>query len=148
MKLILLISLAIFLSISGCNGQTKKQETKETQPQTNIKVKKHYDKNGNIVGYDSVYSSYYSNIKGDTVLNDSILNNFKDAFNQKYLFSKQPFFKDFFFDDSLLYNDFYKKDFFFDRFRNNMSGMDSLFREMDIMKNDFFNKQFKPNVIK
>jgi hypothetical protein len=40
--------------------------------------------------------------------------------------------------------DFYKKDFFYDRFRNNMARMDSLFREMDIMKNDFFREQTIP----
>ncbi len=48
-----------------------------------------------------------------------------------------------FFEDSLLKYDFYKKDFFYNRFRNNMERMDSLFRGMDEMKNDFFNKQLQ-----
>jgi hypothetical protein len=146
MKRILFISLAILLTLISCNGQTKKTEKqpKNDLPQTNIKVKKDYDKNGNIVRYDSSYSSFYSNIKGDSVLRDSIFNNFRQKFNQNYFFSDQPYFKNFFFVDSLLKYDFYKKNFFYDRFKNDMARMDSLFRGMDRMKNDFFDKQFKP----
>jgi hypothetical protein len=64
-------------------------------PQTEIKVNKEYDKNGNLVRFDSSYSYYYSNVAGDTVLQDSILNAFKAHFNQHYFFSNEPFFNDF-----------------------------------------------------
>jgi hypothetical protein len=146
MRTTLLAVLAISIALSSCNGQTMKKENKakETAPQTNIKVNKEYDKNGNLIRFDSAYSSYYSNIKGDSVLKDSIFNNFKNQFNNSYFFSNQPYFKDFFFADSLLKYDFYKKDFFYNRFRQNMERMDSLFRGMDIVKNDFYNKQTKP----
>ena len=145
MKQILIIIVAISLSVASCNGQIKKTErqSKKNLPQTSIKVNKEYDKNGNIVKYDSTYSSYYSNIKGDSSLKDSNFNNFKKQFNQSYFFSNQPFFKNFFFEDSLLKYDFYKKDFFYNRFRNNMERMDSLFKGMDEMKNNYFNKQIK-----
>jgi len=145
MRTTLLAVLAISIALSSCNGQTMKKENKakETAPQTNIKVNKEYDKNGNLIRFDSAYSSYYSNIKGDSVLKDSIFNNFKNQFNNSYFFSNQPYFKDFFFADSLLKYDFYKKDFFYNRFRQNMERMDSLFRGMDIVKNDFYNKQTK-----
>jgi hypothetical protein len=141
----MIIALAVSMTLMSCNGQTKEvnKQNKDISPQTNIKVNKQYDKNGNIIKYDSTYSSYYSNIKGDTSLKDSIFRNFKNRFNQSYFFSNQPFFDNFFFEDTLLKYDFYKKDFFYNRFRNNMEQMDSLFRGMDEMKNDFFNKQLK-----
>jgi len=118
------------------------QET--VKPNQNIVVNKEYDDNGNLIKYDSTYSYFYSSIKQDSILEDSIFNNFMNHFNQSYTFSNQPFFKNFFFEDSLLMFDFYKKDFFYERFRNNMERLDSLFRDMDIMKNDFFRKQTIP----
>ena len=140
------IVLAFLLSLSSCNGQSgkgKKDTSAKNAPKTDIKVNKEYDKNGNLIRYDSTYSSYYSNILNDSVLGDSIFNNFKSKFNQKYLFSQQPYFNDFFFQDSLLKYDFYKNDFFSNRYKNNMQRMDELFLEMDSMKNLFFKKQFQ-----
>jgi hypothetical protein len=150
MKQIFIAVLVVSMTLFSCSGQTKNKENKvkDNLPQTNIKVNKEYDKNGNIVKYDSSYSSYYSNIKGDTVLKDSIFRDFKNQFNQSYFFSSKPYFKNFFFEDSLLKYDFYKKDFFYNRFRQNMERMDSLFRGMDIMKNDFFNNQVNPKTKK
>lgn len=140
------MTLALSITLSNCSGQNGKTEKrKDSLPQTNIKVNKEYDKNGNIIKYDSTYSSYYSNIKADSNLEDSIFKNFKKKFNRSYFFSDQPYFRDFFFADSLLEYDFYKKDFFYKRFRNNMERMDSLFRGMDIMKNDFFSKHIQPD---
>lgn len=135
--------IALSLTFLGCNGQKveNKKQPEANSPQTNINVKKEYDKNGNILSYDSTYSYYYSSIKNDTVKRDSIYELFKNQFNQKYFFSSEPYFHNFFFQDSLLKYDFYKKDFFTNRYRNNMSKMDSLFWNMDIMKNDFFNNQ-------
>jgi hypothetical protein len=146
MKRIMFFLMAISITLSGCDGQTKKADNqlKKDSPQTNIKVNKEYDKNGNLIKYDSTYSSYYSNVKGDTILRDSIFQNFTNHFNKNYSFSDHPYFRNFFFQDSLLMYDFYKKDFFYDRYINNMERMDSLFREMDIMKNDFFRKQVLP----
>jgi len=139
------LAIALSMTIQSCNGQKKETDKKADHylPQTNIKVNKEYDKNGNIIKYDSTYSSYYSNIKGDTVLIDSIFDNFKGHFNEKYFFSTQPYFNDFFFEDSLLGYDFYKKDFFYNRFRNNSQFMDELFHEMDSIKNSFYKQQLK-----
>jgi hypothetical protein len=145
MKSIGLFAIALSVTLYGCNGQAGKTEediTASNIPQTNIKVDKQYDKDGNLLKYDSTYSYYYSNVKSDINLRDSILNNFKNQFNKRYFFSEDPFFNDLFFEDSLLMYDFYKKDFFLNRFRNNMNRMDSLFRDMDSLKNNFFNKQF------
>jgi len=145
MKRIASIAIALSVTLYSCNGQegkTKESKVASNIPQTNIKVDKQYDKNGNLIKYDSTYSYYYSNVQSDINLKDSILNNFKKQFNKRYFFSGDPFFNDLFFEDSLLMYDFYKKDFFLNRFRNNMRRMDSLFWGMDSLKNNFFNKQF------
>jgi|WetSurMetagenome_2_1015567.scaffolds.fasta_scaffold02741_5 hypothetical protein len=143
------VFIAIIMSVIliSCNGQTKSHETiskaDTNAPHTDIKVKREFDKNGNLVKFDSTYSYYYSNVKSNSRLRDSIFNNFKNQFNHKYFFSKDPFFNDFFFSDSLLKYDFYKKDFFLERFRNNMNRLDSLFWGMDSLKNNFYGRQFK-----
>ncbi|MEZ5084626.1 MAG: hypothetical protein R2750_14470 [Bacteroidales bacterium] len=143
-----IIALALSFLITGCNGQTK-QETKNrktdaSNPETNIRVNKEYDENGNLIRYDSSYSYFYSNIENDTTLEDSVFLNFRNYFNNRYRFSNEPFFDNYFFEDSLLHYDFFKHDFFSNRFRRNMEYMDLLFREMDSMKNSFFDRQF-PN---
>ena len=74
MRQLITISLALSITLLSCNGQTKATEKQKADnlPQTNIKVNKEYDKNGKIIKYDSTYSSYYSNIKTDSNLKDSI----------------------------------------------------------------------------
>ncbi len=142
------LALTLALTLPGCNGQSKStdKQAKGNTPQTNIKVNKEYDKNGNLVRFDSTYSSYYSNIKGDSVLRDSIFSNFSNQFSKSYPFSIQPYFRDFFFNDTTLSNNFYKKDFFYNRFKSDMQRMDSLFMEMDMNKNAFFRNQLKPGL--
>ena len=149
MKRVLIISVALLLVayiFGQKNENANKNSAKHNIPQTNIKVNKEYDKNGNIVKYDSTYTSYYSNMEGDSVLNDSLINNFKSFFNDKYFFSNEPFFNDYFFRDSVIRNDFQNKDFFYKEFRSNMEQMDKLFWDMDSVKNDFFDRQFKSTV--
>jgi len=139
------IAIALSVALISCNGQTNKDKSAADptiNPQTHIKVEKKYDSKGNLIKFDSTYSYYYSNIKDKKNLRDSVFNNFKKEFNQKYFFSRNPYFNDFFFQDSLLKYDFYRRDFFLNRFQNNIRMMDSLFWGMDSLKNSFFNKQF------
>ena len=119
-------------------------KTMSNAPKTNIRVNKEYDKNGNLIRYDSTYSYFYSNTINNDSIRDSIYENFKNHFNRNYFFSNEPFFDNLFFQDSLLKYDFYKKDFFYDRFRQNMGRMDRLFREMDSLKNNYYHNQFSP----
>jgi len=142
-----LIAIAVSLALTSCNAQTNSEKSttfnSESAPQTSIRVDKKYDDKGNLIKYDSTYSYYYSNVKDNNKLKDSIYNDFRKNFNSNYFFSSDPYFKDFFFQDSLLKYDFYRKDFFTNRFRNNMRMMDSLFWSMDSLKNSFFNRQFE-----
>ena len=144
----MIMSIILTVTLSSCNGQKVKKEIADTAnvnaPKTDIRVNKEYDKNGNLIKYDSTYSYFYSNSKNNDGKRDSIFESFKNHFNQDYFFSNEPYFHDLFFQDSLLKYDFYKKDFFYDRFRQNMNRMDRLFREMDSLKNGFYKEQIKP----
>ncbi|MFY9153710.1 MAG: hypothetical protein WAO52_16955 [Prolixibacteraceae bacterium] len=143
MKRMVFFVLAVLFALASCDGQTKKQKAQNTNvPKTNIKVNKEYDKDGNLIRYDSTYSYFYSNIVNDSILGDSIFSDFKDQFNQRYIFSSEPYFSDFFFQDSLLKYDFYKNDFFSKRYKNDMERMGKLFQEMDSVKNLYFKNQF------
>jgi hypothetical protein len=146
MKLTGFLIVAALLVSGGCNKQTDKISTPgegSGNPKPTIKVSKEYDKDGNLIRYDSTYSYHYSTSGNNLLMNDSVFNTFKDHFNQSYFFLNEPFFEHFFFDDSLMIRDFYKDDFFIHRFRNNSTAMDSLFLKMDKYKNEFFEKQFK-----
>jgi hypothetical protein len=141
------LSIVITTLFCNCNGQesNKKNELQKgkDEPQVNYKVNKEYDENGNLIRYDSTYSYYYSNVENDSVAKDSIIDVFKNQLNHQFFFSDDPFFNDFFFQDSLMMYDFYKKDFFSNRFKNNQDELNRLFWQMDSVKNEFFNKQYK-----
>jgi hypothetical protein len=145
-KLVLLIVL-LFFSV-GCNAQENKAQSKEqtdkNMPKTNIIVNKEYDENGNLIRYDSTYSYFYSNVEGDSTFADSILTNFKGRVFESFPDVHTPFWNDMFFEDSLLTYDFYKDDFFTKRFEMNMKRFEKLFKEMDMFKNDFYEKYSKP----
>ncbi|MDD3357115.1 MAG: hypothetical protein WCY37_04845 [Candidatus Dojkabacteria bacterium] len=142
--------LTVILVFSGCSKQEKQSEDNQltnanNAPIEDIVVNKEYDEQGNLIRYDSTYSSFFSNIENDSLAEDSIIANFKKIFEQKYPFSYKPSFNDFFFRDSLMKYDFYKKDFFIERFRNNREQTEKIFQEMDSIKNKFFNEQFPKN---
>jgi hypothetical protein len=143
MKKLIIFAMMLSLSLSSCNGQKKdhQKDLEGAEPETSVKVNKEYDENGNLIRYDSTYTYVYSNID-DMAVRDSILSNFKQHFNQVYRFSDEPFFNDLFFEDSLMQYDFYKNDFFMNRFKNNMMQMEDLFKEMDSIKNSFYQQQF------
>lgn len=130
----IILSLLFPISVYSCTGQKKEDAIVDIpngkQPLTNIKVTKEYDKLGNLVKYDSTYSYYYSNIDKNTNVKDSMMTKFMKRFNERYLFSGEPYFKTLFFQDSLLNYDFYKKDFFIERFRNNTERMNQMFLEI------------------
>lgn len=148
MKRICLSTILSVILLSSCAGHGEKKEdlsTDSISPKTDILVNKEFDEDGNLIRYDSTYTQFYSNIEGDTLLADSIFSEFKNRFNQRYPFSGESYFDNFFFQDSLLKYDFYTKDFFSERFRSNMKRMDSLFWQMDSVKNRFFMDQFPLN---
>ncbi len=141
---LILMFVSLFILSACSNGQIypKKSVKKDSlfKPETNVKVNKEYDDEGNLIRYDSTYTSFYSNIEKNNTLADSIFNNFKLDFKSQFPFSDKSYFNDLFFIDSLLKYDFYKHDFFNQRFNMNRSGIEDLFREMDSIKNKYYKK--------
>jgi hypothetical protein len=148
---ICLFIAGILLTLSSCHEKTNEQNSNEqrkshaaltqdslSRPQINIKVDKHYDKKGNLTGFDSTYTSFYSNVRGDTVQMDSLMNSFDLYFNRNHssFFDKQ--FNTLFFNDSLRYPDFFHRDFFLRRYELNDPYLRGMMQRMDSIKNKFY----------
>lgn len=139
----LILSLAYFF-ICSCQGQDiKKKENNLKPPKVDIKVNKKYDDDGNLIGYDSTYSYFYSNISLDTLLMDSLQKSFEPFFkeNSQQIFNTN--FNKLFFNDSLQIKDFFYDDFFQKRFQLNTQYFEKMMLEMDSLKNEFFLKHRK-----
>ena len=148
MKQAFIILASVFLLVS-CNAQTEKTtDNKENiqyedsiRPKIDYKVDRKYDKEGNLIKYDSTYTYYYSNIDKDALINDSVFSKFNDHFKNNP-FSNQNFFDDFFKDDKYLEDDFFKEDFFSEHFRKNQDLMEQMLFRMDSLKNLYFSEEF------
>lgn len=146
MKRIILLVLVITVGLGFCIGQSKKANQAEVsvlpktdqgaknKPQTNIKVNKEYDKNGNLISYDSTYSWSYSSSGDNPIVSDSMLNEFKSFFNQGTPLSIDAFFDNITPQDSTIKNDAPLNDFFTSRFRRNMEQMNKMFSNMDSIR--------------
>jgi len=151
MKTVIYTMLAATVVCTSCNGQSHKDNKNGTVtsmhkespggPKVDIKVNKKYDKKGNLISYDSTYTSYYSTKKRDKNLMDSLFKEFKPAFNEQFPFMTDQNFNTLFFNDSLLYNDFFHEDFFKKRFELNEQYMKKMMQQMDSVKNEFFRIQ-------
>jgi hypothetical protein len=111
------------------------------KPKVNIQVNKHYDDKGNLVGFDSTYSSYYSSVKGDTSKMDSLMHRFDRYFNTNHLSFFNNEFNALFFKDSLRYPDFFHEDFFRKRYEMNDAYFKDMMQRMDSVKNKFYREQ-------
>lgn len=109
-----------------------------SRPKVNIKVNKHYDDKGNVIGFDSTYTSFYSNVQGDTSTMDSLMGNFDNYFNRDYSSIFKNEFNTLFFNDSLRYPDFFHKDFFMKRYELNDHYLRNMMGRMDSIKNQFY----------
>ncbi|TMM31278.1 hypothetical protein FDT66_04720 [Polaribacter aestuariivivens] len=141
-----IILLLLTLSFFSCQSQNNSNNSRAIQkdsivPETKIKVHKQYDENGNLVRIDSTYTSFYSNIKGDSILEKSSFKNFKNNFDEQFNLNNS-FFRNHFFQDSLfMKNDFYTDDFFKNNFKSHQQQIDRMLKKMDSLKNDFYKKQ-------
>jgi len=129
----------------SCNHDTKGQSTEAkkgvdstAKPKVDIKVNRRYDEKGNMIGFDSTYTSYYSNISGDTAQMDSLMGSFDRYFRQEHssFFGRQ--FDPLFFNDSTRYPDFFHDDFFLRRYELNDPYMRGMMYRMDSIKNSFY----------
>ncbi|MEZ4970662.1 MAG: hypothetical protein R2814_13595 [Flavobacteriaceae bacterium] len=121
-------------------------------PKTSWKVDKKYDENGNVIGYDSIYTYSYSNIKNLPMEMglDSIMGAMKffsqdnlSTFMEEYNLGRT---KDM---DSLLNGNQYFKDFFEGQDNDNFSDIRKLFQQMDSLQNMLMERHgnFKPKAL-
>lgn len=108
------------------------------KPNVDIRVNRHYDKNGNIIGFDSTYTSYYSDIKGDTARMKMLFRDFDNYFGKQHGPLFQNDFNRLFFKDSIFYPDFFHNDFFLKRYELNDPYLRRMMKEMDSVKNKFY----------
>jgi hypothetical protein len=140
----LLIVLA-FTGMFSCHSQDLKTGKKlqgKNKPEENVIVNKKYDENGNLIEFDSTYTSYYSNFEGDTLLTDSIFKEFNNYFN--YHLSDMAS-NNFMLMDSTFMERFFHDDFFEQKFLLQDDQLLRMMKEMDSMKNEFFKMQLQSN---
>lgn len=141
--------LILSLFVSSCHEKTNGQNPEKNprtsvdadslhQPKVNIKVNKHYDDKGNVVGFDSTYTSFYSNVRGDTANMDSLMSSFDRYFKSDHSMFFDRQFNSIFFGDSTAYPDFFKDDFFLRRYERNDSYLRDMMNRMDSIKNHFY----------
>ncbi len=143
-----LLLLVASLLVTSCHEKTNDQNPKEkkttmakdslNEPKVNIKVNKHFDDKGNMIGFDSTYTSYYSNIEGDTTRMDSLMNSFDRLFKKDHAFDFNNRFNSLFFKDSIRYPDFFHNDFFMKRYELNDHYFRDMMSRMDSIKNQFY----------
>ena len=113
------------------------------KPKVNIKVNKRYDEKGNMIGFDSTYSSFYSTAKGDTTRMDSLMHLFDKYFNRNHSSFFDNHFNSLFFNDTMRYPDFFHKDFFLKRYELNDRYLRDMMNSMDSIKNQFYSQESK-----
>jgi hypothetical protein len=155
MKKVMLFLFAAILATS-CNAQdsntsTKNPEKHKTQqdsinrPKGNWKVNKEVDENGNIIRYDSIYSwSSSSSIKG--MDSDSIFNRMRTMMHKRFSMLQAPGLNNFTEQDSI-FKQFFSDDIFKDDFFSNgmpgFSNMDDIMKQMEAMRQNFFNDNYR-----
>lgn len=130
MKTLMLISALV---TSACFSTFAQHPLKPIEPKTDIKVEKEFDENGNLIRYDSTYSSFYNYSSTNMKALDSLMNRFKSNI-------WSPFSSDF---PSLngfgnhLFHDF--NDLFGNEFFNLHESMQKEFERMDSLRKWFYN---------
>tara|TARA_R110000868_G_scaffold93190_1_gene258070 strand:- start:44110 stop:44619 length:510 start_codon:yes stop_codon:yes gene_type:complete len=158
------LALLLGFMVAGCQAQNDQRKSNDDmaekktdsltvdKPKISWKVDKKYDEEGNVIGYDSIYSYTYDNLKNlPKEMNlDSIMNSMK-FFSHGNL---STFFEDrdlspFFDKDSILNESPFFDDFFERQGANNFSDMQELFQQMDSLQKMMMEKHrnFKPDKI-
>ncbi|NAS12274.1 hypothetical protein [Poritiphilus flavus] len=150
-----LLMLAMLLFF-GCNFQEKEskiedaseQEKTGIQPKERSQVHKEYDEHGNLIRYDSIYSWSYSNIDGDSVVVnlDSIMDAFRNYFNNSSPFEWNDDFSYFPRPDSLFLKDFFKDDYFLQHWEDQDFNVEEMIKKMDSTRNAFL-RRFHPGLL-
>ncbi|WP_372750884.1 hypothetical protein [Labilibaculum sp.] len=120
--------LSVLILLMSLSGFSQNKDNK-TEPNEDIKVNKEFDKDGNLIRYDSTYVYTWSSDSCYTSLPDSAFLNFSDIHKIRKKMQEQleqfyskdsskmkqfyhPFFSDDFFDNSPFDSEFFQNDFY------------------------------------
>jgi hypothetical protein len=158
----IVFTLLLGLILTGCHAQDDRSKSKDDlaekktdssfleKPKISWKVDKKYDEQGNIIGYDSIYSYSLDNwrnlpmdmnldsIMGSMrILSQGNLSYFLEEHNMGRLMQM----------DSLMNGDQFFNDFFERQRTNGFSGMQELFQQMDSLQNMMMERHpnYKPD---
>ncbi len=149
-----IIFLWVFLLIGFATQAQIKQDSTPKQinkPKIQVKVNKVYDKNGNIIRYDSTYSwTYNSEKQGKQIDVDSVMKRFMPYFHEHFPDSLSREFSDPFFqsNDSSMILDFFNNDHFFKQWQNQLFDFQHQIQQMDSLKRLFFKQYLHQNRLK
>jgi len=138
----------------SCNAQQNEAGNSETnkiakskleQPKGDWKVDKAYDKNGNLIRYDSIYSwSSHDNLDSlSTMATDSLLMAVRSRFFQNFSDFNHQGFPEFFSEDSLFNKRFLSDDFFGTDFGKDVMDIDKMRQHMIERQKQFLEKYQK-----
>ncbi len=142
MKAHYLIFGLILSVLAACNSKSTKElkeNDNKNMPEEKVVVNKKYDKKGNLIEFDSTYTSYYSNFKGDTIGLDTTMQDFGLFFNHHFPSISSHAFMNM---DSTIMPGFFHDDFFEHGFLKQDEKLLKVMREMDSIKNEFFKYHF------
>lgn len=143
--LVLLTLLFVTLVSTNTNGQqkeSKKSPPKNGEPKIDIKINRHYDNHGNIIGYDSTYTFHYSSIHGDTLRRiDDMQKNFSQYFSEPGVSFFNKRFNNLFFNDTLSAPNLFRRQLFDDDYFLNRDMwhnlLDDMTQRLDSLKKGF-----------
>lgn len=150
MKTYMLVVVLGLLSVS-CNGQnneTKKPATKQSdeklveEPKGSWKVDREFDKNGNLIRYDSIYS-WSSHNKFDHLTSserDSLMQSFKSRFFRNFTGFENQGFEAIFSQDSLFNKHYFNDGFFESDFGRDLMNIDDIRERMIARQKKFLEK--------
>ncbi len=148
MKKIKCVILSGFLLLAGVTvrAQMIQPDTlnnRANKPHVEIKVKKAYDKNGNIIRYDSTYVWTYNNHSGNVHINpDSLMSKFMPFFRKNLPDSLLQIFgnPDINMNDSAMMKDFFNNAHFFDQWQQGLFNMKKEMQAMDALRMEFLKR--------
>jgi hypothetical protein len=151
-KLFIFLILAVFLLILATQPEIRaksiitgnKPDTSLVNPKVDIKVNKEFDRNGNVIRYDSTYTYIYTYPNGtkETINIDSVFNSFRPYFFDKGMDLMQKPFIDFFESDSNFQQHFFDHDYFMNHFENEMFRFEEMIHEMDSLRNLYLKEMY------
>ena len=148
----ILVALLFLLAVLPVQAQNRWQYDtltgKAGKPQVRIKVQKKYDKNGNIIQYDSTYEWTYQNGNKKVHINmQQMMGDFKPFFRENLPDSLLQFFGNPHFDlnDSSMMNDFFNNTDFFGQWQKELFDMNREMHAMDSLRMEFL-KRYMENL--